>query len=221
MEYEFVLNNHENPCHDILIQYINTNYSWGSKIFKIVVDYSTHRTIILSNTPLTDDEKNQIQNLVNVWSCDLNFTDPNTNLTPPVFFDENFLNNFKGPYLFSHNTTNVKNKWLLIDDMTSDKTSYNIPFKGKLAAITFDNKETNLYFKLNIYRNNEKVFTKIINYKKMTIFDIPQNIDFEPNDSLSVFVEKINEQQNPSYPSVCIYFEMNSNFERKNYFQNT
>lgn len=221
MASEYVINNYINPCPDVLHNYIKNNYSWGYKIISIVSNAITNSTIVITTDPLSSTEINELNTLISVWNCSLNFTDPNIGNTPPPQADLDYISSFIGPFLFSYEGS-VYNKWLSIDHkLNSDQSTYTIPFKGKISAITFDNRDTNVNIDIEIYRNNQKVYTlKARNLKTMTITNINENIIYNLGDRLNVFLRKRNENK-PTNPIVAIYFNIIEGYSRVNITSNS
>lgn len=217
MAYIFNINKNV-ICPDVFHIYILENYSWAKeKIFNIVVNTTINITSVISNTPLTIAEQNELLNLVNVWNCSLDFIDPKTFSSPTQQADEEFTSKLIGPFKFWYDSSSVSNKWLsAIKDTGSDLSKYQIPFKGKISAITYSNINNNVNAQVELYKNNILVYIMTINNSKRKILtNISQNIIFEVGDELSCFLRKTGGNLS-NRPFVTVFFNIIEGYDRVN-----
>lgn len=135
---EYVYSGKAIDCPSTLETYIRLNYSTlDPKLITVVSDFSTNQTILYFNASLTSTETQYLDQLLPVFTCDLNFTDPNLTSAPtqpPQINVEDSLCTFD----FMYHGSISGSRWLFTYfPVYSCQVGHLIPYRMKLVSITF------------------------------------------------------------------------------------
>lgn len=136
-------------CPALLESYVRLNYpTIDPKLIYVYSDFTNNRTILYFNTPLTASETSMMDALLPVFTCDLNFTDPNLTNPPdsPTVTDiSDSIIHFDFHYRGS--VSGTVERWLYTSYIST--VPYVANYRMKLLSFVFSNRlRTNVAFKV-------------------------------------------------------------------------
>lgn len=158
----YKVNNFSTECPVVLYEYINLNYEWGRKIHAVVSYTDTNTTDFYLFEPLLQTEIDQLNNLLNVFNCQMNFVDPNISPTDMRIPIQDTIIDGLGiihKYHFYYLSPYKGAKWLYtVHNVYSSYMPYTIPYDGKIQYVIFTcdtlKKEDSSYRNIIIHKRN-------------------------------------------------------------------